>query len=107
VRAKNVPPLGSRNVRSWRGSKQTDGSNDHARLYQNGEQVKPLAELVSGECRFIVDYAETPGDRPGSAYVFCAEPAIAGRSYCACHASIVYVPYEQRNKADRALAKAA
>jgi hypothetical protein len=64
-------------------------------------------ELAVSDCRFVIGDAEQPGDRPGSAALFCAAPAIDGRPYCAKHCRIEYEPRRKRNEADQRLAKAA
>jgi hypothetical protein len=65
----------------------------------HGDQsMKSLAQLRAGDCRFI----EGEPDAEDGA-LFCAEPAIDGRSYCAEHLSICYT---QTNKRALSLARA-
>jgi len=72
-----------------------------------GEGLKTFAELAVGECRFVVDDATAPNERPSSAFLFCAEPTISGRPYCAEHCRIAYEPRRKRNEADQRLLKMA
>lgn len=47
--------------------------------------MKPLADLDWCDCRWPTNDAA-----PGEPHLFCAEPAMPGRPYCAAHYRLAY-----------------